>query len=204
MQAEIDRLFFALWPDPVTRAALAGSATHLRNKLHPVGRWVDAQHYHLTLHFLGTYSSFPDALVQRAMTAGAAAAKRSPPFAMKIEQASCFRDKAIPWWLGPAQTPPGLKHLWRELREAFQRQAVPHDTRLKLVPHVTVLRDAAQRLASTPVPAVDWAVESFVLIHSRGGALTDYRVLDSWSLIVPDAGKSTPKPGPAQRDLWDT
>lgn len=198
MQPEVDRLFFALWPDEPTRAALAGAATHLRNKLHPLGRWIGAHRYHLTLHFLGDYPVFPEALARRA--AEAAATVRSPRFDLRVEQAGSFRNKSIPWWLGPAQTPPDLKALWRELRDALQAHAVPYDTRLRLAPHVTVMRDADQVLATTPVPPVEWAVDSFALIHSHLGARSEYRVLGNWPLVTDPA----PKPGSAQRELWDT
>lgn len=197
MPAERDRLFFALWPDEPTRAALAAAAGHLRQRLHPVGRWVDAQRYHLTLHFLGDYPGLPETLVQRAMEA--AATLRSPRFELRLEEASSFRDRSIPWWLGPAQASAPLRQLWRDLREALQARSVPYDTRQRLVPHVTVLRDATQFLAPTPVPVVSWPVDGFALIHSHLGADSRYRVLETWRLQAPTG---TPPPS-AQRTLWD-
>lgn len=198
MPAELDCLFFALWPDDAIRAELAASATHLRQKLRPPGRWIGAHRYHLTLHFLGDYPVLPEALVQRAMEA--AEGLRAPPFTLRIDRAGSFGKRAIPWWLGPEHAPPQLKQLWRGLREALQAHAVPYDTRLRLLPHVTVLRDAAQVLAPTPVPAVEWPVDRFALIHSHRGAVSEYRVLGTWTLVTEDAAKAAV----AQRDLWET
>lgn len=198
MHPELDRLFFALWPDEAVRVELAASATHLRQKLRPVGRWIGAHRYHLTLHFLGDYPLFPEALAQRAIEA--AASLRAPRFTLRIDQAGSFGNRAIPWWLGPEQAPPELKQLWRGLREVLPAHAVPYDTKLRLTPHVTVLRDAAQVLASTPMPALDWPVEQFALIHSHLGAQSEYRVLGTWNLVTEQAAKAAV----VQRDLWET
>lgn len=195
---EVDRLFFALWPDEDMRAQLGAAATHLRQKLRPEGRWIGAHRYHLTLHFLGDYPALPEPLVQRAMEA--AATVRSPRFDLPIDQAGSFRNRSIPWWLGPSQTSAPLKQLWRALRESLQAHSVPYDTKLRLSPHVTVLRDATQVLAPTPVPLVNWPVDGFALIHSRLGLESRYRVLGSWPLSADAA--SSEHPG-AQLGLWD-
>lgn len=196
-EAVVERLFFVLWPDDVSRTALEGAVGQLRQRLHPTGRWVRAQRYHLTLHFLGEYPVLPPALVQRALEA--AASVRAAPFVLCIDQAGGFRNpRSIPWWLGPRHTPPELKTLWRALREALQAQSVPYDTRLRLTPHVTVLYDAAQVLAPTPLPEVRWEVDRFALIRSRLGADAGYTVLGSWPLRRPTDRAVI------QRDLWDT
>ncbi|MGQ0697051.1 MAG: RNA 2',3'-cyclic phosphodiesterase [Panacagrimonas sp.] len=198
MPAELDRLFFALWPDEATRSELGAAATHLRQKLRPVGRWIGAHRYHLTLHFLGDYATLPQALAQRA--AEAAAKVRSPRFELKLDQAGSFGNRSIPWWLGPEHAPPELKQLWRAIRDALQAHSVPYDTKLRLTPHITVLRDAAHVLAPTPVPAVEWKVDQFVLIHSHLGEASAYRVLGSWPLVSAEAAKAAV----VQRDLWET
>jgi len=195
---EVDRLFFALWPDEAMRAQLGSAATHLRQKLRPEGRWVGTHRYHLTLHFLGDYPGLPEALTQRAMEA--AAAVRSPRFDLPIEQAGSFRNRSIPWWLGPSQSSAPLKQLWRALRDALQAHSVPYDTKLRLSPHVTVLRDATQVLAPTPVPLVTWPVESFALIHSHLGVDSRYHILGTWPLSA-DVPTAAPD---VQLGLWDS
>lgn len=198
MRTEIDRLFFALWPDEATRSELGSAANHLRQKLRPLGRWIGTHRYHLTLHFLDDYPVFPEVLAQRAATV--AATVRSPKFTLNVNHASSFGNRSIPWWLGPERAPTELKQLWRALRDALQAHSVPYDTKLRLTPHITVLRDAAQVLAPTPMPAVRWKVEDFVLIHSHLGAEPAYRVLGTWPLVSAEAAKAAV----VQRDLWET
>lgn len=196
MDAEVHRLFFALWPDEATRAQLAGSAAALKQRLHPTGRWIGAHRYHLTLNFLGDHPALPEPLAARAMEA--AQTVRAQRFALRIEQAGSFNNRAIPWWLGPAATPAELRQLWLRLRDALRATAVPYDAKLRLNPHITVLRDGTQLLAVTPVPVVEWAVRDFALIHSVLGARSEYRVLGHWPLL-----ESVPETPAAQRDLWE-
>lgn len=198
MQPEVDRLFFALWPDEQTRAGMGAAAAHLRQRLRPVGHWVAAHRYHLPLHFLGDYTAYPTALAQRAIEA--AATVRSPCLELLMDQAGSFRNRSIPWWLGPARPPAELKQLWRDLREALQLHSVPYDTKLRLAPHVTVLRGADQNLAITPVPPARWNVQLFALIHSHLGTASAYRVLGTWPLVT----DRRPESASVQRDLWET
>ncbi|MGQ0529740.1 MAG: RNA 2',3'-cyclic phosphodiesterase [Panacagrimonas sp.] len=198
MYPEVDRLFFALLPDADTRSDLAEAATYLRHKLRPTGRWIGAHRYHLTLHFLGAYPALPEALTRRALDA--AATVRSPQFKLQMDRAGSFGNRAIPWWLGPEHAPAELKQLWRAIRDALQAHSVPYDTKLRLAPHVTVLRDAAQLLPPTPVPEVEWKVDTFALIHSHLGETSAYRVLGTWNLVTEAAAKAAV----VQRDLWDT
>ncbi len=195
---EIDRLFFALWPDEAVRAQLSAAATHLRQKLRPVGRWVGAHRYHLILHFLGDYDVLPVALAQRAMEA--AATVRTSRFDLALEEAASFRNRTIPWWLGPSQPSAPLRQLWRDLRDALVAHSVPYDTKLRLAPHVTVLRDATQFLAVTPVPPVKWPIDSFALIHSHLGVDSQYRVLGTWPLSTETRAR---RPPGAQLGLCD-
>jgi 2'-5' RNA ligase len=198
MPTEIDRLFFALWPPDEVRTELSAASRQLRQKWHPAGRWIGAHRYHLTLHFLGDYPVFPEAIAGKAMEA--ARHLRSPRFELRLDQAGSFNNRDIPWWLGPSQVPEALKQLWRDLRDVLKARGVPYDSRLRLSPHVTVLRDASQTLAPTPVSAVDWPVASFALIHSHLGARSAYRVLETWPLSA-ESARSVPA---AQRDLWET
>lgn len=198
MVPEVDRLFFALWPDEATRSDLTDAATYLRHKLRPTGRWIGPHRYHLTLHFLGDYPALPTALAQRAMDA--AATVQAQQFKLRIDRAGSFSNRSIPWWLGPEHTPVELKQLWRAIRDALQAHSVPYDTKLRLAPHITVLRDAAQVLPPVPVPEVEWRINRFALIHSHLGEASAYRVLGTWNLVTEGAAKAAA----VQRDLWDT
>lgn len=197
MSPETHRLFFALWPGESVRTALHLAAQGLREQLHPAGRWIGAHRYHLTLHFLGDYPALPDSLVQRA--GEAVASIHAPCFDLRIDRAGSFRNRDIPWWLGPEHSPEGLKQLWRMLREAFKLHTIPYDTRLRLSPHVTVLREGAQILPSRPVPAVEWPVREFVLVHSLLGPTSAYRLLGRWPL----SSEAPAETAVVQRDLWE-
>lgn len=191
------RLFFALWPDDATRQRIAEAAQLLKRQHPTPGRWLSPQRYHLTLHFLGDYPLPPEAWARRAMDA--ADSVHVEPIQLRLDQAGCFQNGAIPWWLGPASVPDALRRLWRELREALRNAGLPHDTRPRLTPHLTVLRDAGRSLPTRPIPPVDWRVPDFVLIESRPGTPADYRVRARWPLQAP--AREAPHAG--QLDLWD-
>lgn len=182
MAAEAHRLFFALWPDEGTRAALGRAASALRSRQPQArGRWVGVERYHVTLHFLGTYpGAFPEALA-RSVADVAADLPPTPAFDLRIDVTGSFPGRAAPWWLGTSRLPAPLRELWQRLGEALRDAGLPHDERRDFTPHVTVLRDPARSLPSTDLgdASLDWPVESFALVHSGARG---YTVLDRWSL----------------------
>lgn len=175
-----DRLFFALWPDEATRARMQAAAQALKLAYGPRGRWTSPQRYHLTLQFLGDFEQLPPALACDARAA--AAAVESPAFELLLDRAGSFRNRSIPWWLGCSDMPDGLQRLWDDLGVQLARAGVRVAPAPRLVPHVTVLRDAGQALPATPVEPVRWSVESFALIHSRLGPHPGYELLGQWPL----------------------
>jgi len=52
----------------------------------------------------------------------------------------------------------------------------------KLVPHVTILRDATRALEPTSVQPIEWPVGEFVLIESVLGATSRYDIVQRWNL----------------------
>lgn len=176
----IERLFFALWPDEAIRGRLRDTAQALELAHQPRGRWTSPQRYHLTLQFLGDFEQLPPALVEDA--GGAAAALQSPAFDLVLDRAGSFRNRSIPWWLGCRAMPDGMRQLWDGLGLQLAKAGVRVASQPKLVPHVTVLRDAGRVLPETPIDPVDWPVQSFALIHSRLGGHSGYEVLGEWAL----------------------
>lgn len=198
MERQSFRLFFALWPDEAARRQIGDTAALLRRQHPTPGRWLGPHRYHLTLHFLGDYPLPPDAWARQAMDA--ADTVRAAPFTLRLDQAGSFQNRAVPWWLGAAQVPHELRSLCGQLRAALRRAGLPGDSGQRLTPHVTVLHDAGRSLPTRPVPPVDWPVQDYVLIESRLGTHSEYRVLARWPLQAHaerDAGHS------AQLDLWD-
>ncbi len=187
---EVHRLFFALWPDAATRARIAAATDLLKQYPHQRGRWLKPHRYHITLHFLGYFSSTPDALATRACDV--AAGVDGSAFTLTLDRAGSFRNRSIPWWLGCAQIPAEMSDLCSQLAAAMRRGEIAYDSKLPLTPHVTVLRDSDVTLPSTSVPPLRWQVEEFVLIHSSIGAQSQYRLLGRWPLRQ-DCCVATPK-----------
>ena len=169
--AEQHNLFFSLWPDDATRQQIAATAAELKQRHQPQGRWIKAHRYHLTLKFLGEYAPLPAGLIERA--SAAASNVRAQAFVMNLDQAGSFASRTIPWWLGCSQATDGLHRLSSDLHDALCRAGI-RMLSSRLIPHVTVLRDGIASLATTPIPAIQWPVDEFVLIDSRLGARAEY------------------------------
>lgn len=175
------RLFFALWPDDATRAAIASAAARMRSRL-PGGRWIPAARYHLTVHFLGTYRTLPHSLVDCACSAAASA--RAPGFSLALDRVGSFRARSQLWWLGCHNHDPLLP-----LRAALTRSLQTHDLPVApaaFIPHVTLVRGARRPPpVEAGVVAIVWPVSSFALIHSEAGTRDAYRVVGQWPLSMP-------------------
>lgn len=179
--ADVHRLFFALLPDAATRERIAAATARLEQEQRSGGRAIGAHRYHLTLQFLGDAHRFQS---ERADAARAAAASvDTPAFALRLDRAGSFRNRSIPWWLGCERLPDGLQHLWQRLGVALAKQGLRVESGSQLVPHVTVVRDAAAALhPPIAIGAIDWPVSEFALIHSQLGSRNAYTVLGQWPL----------------------
>ncbi len=190
---QLNRLFFALWPDPAVRNACATASRELRVRPQPAGRASAAERYHLTLLFLGDRVS----PAHEAAALQAASEVQAPLFLLRLDRAGSFRSgRALPWWLGPSQTSASLDWLHERLREALQRAGVPVE-RMRFTPHLSILR-ADHALPPTPIAPIDWPVAEFVLIRSRLDLQPlRYELLGRWPLQA-DAAAVPPR---AQLDL---
>lgn len=175
---EVHQLFFALWPGDDTRSRLAGAAERLRAQ-GANGRWIAPERYHLTLHFLGRYAALGEDLLARAC----AAAERVSVggFELGIDRAGSFALARIPAWLGTSSPPANLQVLVDTLGEGLRARGLRVQGE-RFMPHVTVLRDAAQPLQATLPEVVRWRVEDFVLIDSRIQPSAAYRIVGRWRL----------------------
>lgn len=170
------RLFFALWPGDEVRDALARTVEAVP-AFRDAGRRVAVPKYHLTLHYLGGWPRFPEDVAASARDAAGALAARC--FHLVVDHAGAFRGARV-GWLAPSGNS-GLDALWSELRRALEDAGVPCRAHERFSPHVTVLREVRGRVAETPVDAVSWPVEDFVLVHSHDGR---YDVIDRWPLAA--------------------
>lgn len=168
------RLFFALWPGDDVRDALARAARGV-DLFRDTGRRVAPDKYHLTLHFVGNWSSRPDGIVDRARTAAASIAARG--FHLVVDHAGAFRGARV-GWLAPSGNS-GLDALWAQLRRALDDAGVPRQAHERFSPHITVLRDLRTPVPETGIAPISWPVDDFVLVHSHDGG---YEVIDRWPL----------------------
>lgn len=178
--AALHRLFFALMPDEATRDRLHHAAMQLKKAGAPGGRWINPRRYHLTLQFLGEFDGLPQALATQACAA--AAKVEVAPFPLVLDRAGGFRNRSIPWWLGPAGEVPGLASLWHELGLELARAGVRVPGAQGFRPHVTVLRDASHVLPETLIAPVTWYVDRFALVCSVPGGKSSYTALGTWPL----------------------
>lgn len=164
------RLFFALWPDEATRLRLAAAARQWAR--HPV----PADNLHITLQFLGACDSD-----QQACYMAAVAGVRADAFELHLDYLGGWPSKRIQW-LGTSQPPAALTGLVKALGEALEACGFQPEKR-PFVPHVTLSRKVKKPHTGTDLPAIDWAVNEFVLAESVGGeGGARYMVRARWPL----------------------
>lgn len=175
------RLFFAIWPDPATREALA----HATRKAvrHCGGRPVPRDNLHATLAFLG---SVPETAREAVLAAGSASARAGEPFALRIQ--------AIDFWSKPqvlvatADTPPEAESLAEQLWRAVEPLGIQRDPRPLRV-HVTLARKVRKPTPGLAMHPVDWTVASLALVESvTDPAGARYTPLAQWPLQATGAG----------------
>jgi hypothetical protein len=77
-QSVVHNVFFGLMPDDTIRGRMVEAVKSLRASHDPQGRWLKPARYHMTLHFLGTFSELPEDRIAAAIRA--AEGLRSPAF----------------------------------------------------------------------------------------------------------------------------
>lgn len=182
------RLFLAVAPDAVDRAALIALREALRAALPaaPILRWTADADLHLTLRFFGEATDAQRREIERlaARTAPHHAAMRTalqrieywPPAAPRVLVAA-FADE------------PALAALATDLEAGARALGFPAETR-RFRPHVTLARAPGRPLARAPValPPLSLAVSALTLYgpaHCRTAC--NYATLGTWPLA--------PRPG---------
>ena len=173
------RLFFALQPDAMVRAALstlARSAATASN-----GRAVIAANLHLTLVFLGEQ---PSTLLPE--IEAAAASVRANAFSLTLDRIDCWRKNGIVW-AGAGEIPAPLTALRGDLVGALERRLIASDRR-PFAAHVSLARGVASAAAPVPsalAPAIEWPIDAFSLIASTLAQQgPSYRLIAQWPLAV--------------------
>jgi 2'-5' RNA ligase len=175
MPERAHRLFFALWPDEATRAAIS---TRTADHVHGAGGRATAhENLHVTVAFLGSVAESRITCVEEA-----AARTAGESFDLVLTRVDYWKRSRI-LSLCPIETPPALvavvAHLWQALSAcALERETRPFRA------HVTLARDArSPRGLAVEIEAVVWRVHELSLVESvtaQEGAR--YERLKSWPL----------------------
>ena len=169
------RLFVAAWPAPeVARAFARRRDASVDTDAAAVA---DAR-IHLTLHFLGA--------IERARMPALIDALDVPiaPFTLTFSNVTSWHGGLV---VMTADTiPDPLRRLHAALTERLHAQSIATEARA-FRPHVTLARHAKRRDADTPVSAVQWTIDSFVLVESRPGRGGGYDTVARYPRDVADA-----------------
>jgi 2'-5' RNA ligase len=170
------RVFYALWPDAATHAAIARIAGTVATATG--GRTPAAENVHLTLAFVGEVAGerLPALIAIGARTAAAV-----DGFTMRFDRVGTFRGSGIAW-LGTRTTPPALLALAGSLATELAAGGFRTERR-PFHAHVTLARHCRRPPPVIAVDPVDWPVRAMTLTASvleRDGAR--YRDLAAWPL----------------------
>jgi 2'-5' RNA ligase len=169
------RLFFALWPEPACRQALAEAMGRFKSAL--AARWIRPDSLHMTLAFLGEVEA------ERLAAATAAAATiRSPGFELALDGIEHWRKPQI-LCLTPSRPCAELERLAAGLAGALKAQGFALESRPYRA-HLTLARKAAWLPPEVRLErAVAWRSSAFALVESRQDAQgSRYVSLQSWPL----------------------
>ncbi|MES2261111.1 MAG: RNA 2',3'-cyclic phosphodiesterase [Pseudomonadota bacterium] len=152
------KLFFALWPDPATRAALA--------RLQPLapGRAIGADKLHLTLAFLGRQPAGALALLR-----GILDGLTIPELSLRIDCLDYFNRPRIAW-AGMTQPPAALFSMQAELMRQLEAAGFSAATHGEFKPHVTLAREAPHAPPAAQFEPITWRVNEVALVESLTGA----------------------------------
>lgn len=168
---ERHRVFFALWPDDATRAAISRATRDAVSS--SGGRPIAKNRLHVTLAFLGELTA-----------AGLDAACSAPPisvgaFDLTLDALGLWPESKI-LWLAPSAPPEALGQLESRLWEALAERGFHAEERVYR-PHMTLARRA--RAVEATIEPVRFAVRDLALVESfPDGRNVHYEVLERWPL----------------------
>ena len=175
------RLFFALWPSPGARDALAMLAREV--SVETQGRAPATANLHLTLAFIG---SAPATRVGALQAAGQRAVMGVSPFTLTLDRIGAFRRAGVAW-IGASMIPPQLDHLVRQLSDALAAQGFASERRA-FEAHVTLARHCLRMTGPRVPEPISWTPARLTLVASDlSPEGPRYRELAGWALTgLPD------------------
>ena len=153
------RLFFALWPDPATLDAVAGS---VRRLVPPgAGRPQRRDQLHLTLEFLGNVA---ESRLPAVLEAGRAAAGGTAGFEIRFDRIEHWKRPQV-LCLTATETPEPLAALVRSLRSQLAIRGFAPETR-PFKAHLTLARKAGRPPSIPAIEPLGWPAREFSLVES--------------------------------------
>jgi len=169
----MQRLFFALWPNPYLRNRINRLACELSGQ---GGQQHHPDDLHMTLVFLGAVTS-----EQRACIEQIAGKIQMEPFTLYLDQVDYWLQPRI-LYLGTNKTPVPLASLVQQLQSSLMDCGFKPEKR-PYKPHVTLVRKVKQQQAFHLNSALEWPVDEFVLAGSNLGEVPPrYQVIKRWPL----------------------
>jgi RNA 2',3'-cyclic 3'-phosphodiesterase len=171
---------------------VAQSLSSLRGGI-PGARWIDPEHYHMTLRFIGDVD---DVIAHE--VASLLFRVRRRPFELRVEDLKSFggrKPRAVVATLGPVQA---LMELQAEHERLMQRVGLEPDGR-RYTPHVTLarLRESSNRQVAdylalrAPFRTASFRVSRFVLFSSRMSVGGGPYVVEAAYPLTDDSGRAT-------------
>ena len=168
MAAADPRLFIALSPPPVVRAAVLGVRDEMFARVG--GKPVSAANLHLTLAFLGATPRARVAELQALM-----ADVPFAPMALTLDEVGSFAQAKVVW-MGCAARHSGLDALVADLRARLQAAGFTFDAK-PFNAHVTLLRKTAcETQVAKPVAWLAHQLDLYESVSSADGVV--YRLAD--------------------------
>ncbi|MES2536542.1 MAG: RNA 2',3'-cyclic phosphodiesterase [Pseudomonadota bacterium] len=166
-QTQSLRLFYGLWPDELTRAALAGLQTRVK------GRKTHHDNLHLTLAFLGEQPATMLPELKQIL-----AGLPRPDMTLVLDRVGYFTRPRIAW-AGMSVVPEELAGLHQALMAALAEHNIVAASHDSFKPHVTLAREAKEP-DDFPFDTIHWQARQTALIQSTTGPDgLRYRVLAS-------------------------
>jgi RNA 2',3'-cyclic 3'-phosphodiesterase len=170
----MNRLFFALWPDDVTRQKIIQFDSLLTDSRL---KKVRSKNLHVTLVFLGNIESEQEKNIIKASNDIFA-----PAINMQFDQLTFWQQKRGILSLTSASQPQSLLTLVKKLQDRAMEQGVEIEKR-PYTAHITLARNLKQH-PEINVEPIPWHSDKFVLVHSvstKHGV--DYQIINSWPLL---------------------
>jgi 2'-5' RNA ligase len=152
-----ERLFFALWPDESTRAAIAHRLPEWTAGLD--GRLLRPDQWHVTLEFIGTVDAG-----RRSALQSAADAVSMPGFELQFDRFEFWQKPQVAC-LVASVTPAALARFVSLLRTALAQVHLEPDRR-PYHPHVTLARKVRSATDMAVRPPLCWPATGFALVRS--------------------------------------